>query len=79
MPCYAVLCYAMLCYACFLEVFECVRKVSLVGLPVFFEPGSSEQLMFGLLVCFVTITIFACATRKSRTSTCITHCLLIRD
>lgn len=30
-----------------------------VGLPVFFEPGSPGQLMFGLLVCFITITFFA--------------------
>lgn len=41
------------------ELFECLRKLCLVGLPVFFEPGSAEQLMFGLLICFLTITIFA--------------------
>ena len=29
------------------------------GLPVFFEPGSSEQLTFGLLICFLTLGIFA--------------------
>ena len=41
------------------EMFECVRKLSLVGLPVFFNPGSSEQLMFGLLVCFLSTAFFA--------------------
>ena len=33
---------------------ECGRKLSVVGLPVFFEPGSSEQLTFGLLICFLS-------------------------
>ena len=37
------------------EIFECIRKLSLVGLPVFFEPGSTGQLMFGLLICFLTV------------------------
>jgi hypothetical protein len=27
------------------EVFECVRKIALVGLPVFFEPGAPSQLI----------------------------------
>ena len=36
--------YELRCY--WWETFECLRKLSLVGLPVFFEPGSSEQLMF---------------------------------
>ena len=41
------------------ELFECGRKLCIVGLPVFFQPGSSEQLTFGLLICFLTITMFA--------------------
>lgn len=41
------------------EIVECARKLSVVGLPVFFEPGSSEQLTFGLLICFLSITVFA--------------------
>ena len=36
------------------EVFECVRKVALVGLPVFFMPGTLEQLILGLLICFLS-------------------------
>jgi len=36
------------------EVFECVRKLAMVCMPVFFAEGSAEQLMFGLIVCFVT-------------------------
>jgi hypothetical protein len=37
------------------EIFECFRKLALVGAPVFFSPqGSASQLIFGLLVCFLT-------------------------
>ena len=35
-------------------VFECVRKLAMVCMPVFFAEGSAEQLMFGLIVCFIT-------------------------
>ena len=35
------------------EVFECVRKLAIACLPVFFQPsGSASQLLFGLMVCF---------------------------
>ena len=46
--------YTLRCY--WWELFECARKVLLVGLPVFFEPGSSEQLTFGLLSTFADRT-----------------------
>lgn len=37
------------------ELFECLRKLALVCLPVFFQPsGSVSQLMFGLIICFLT-------------------------
>jgi hypothetical protein len=36
------------------EIFECFRKLALVCMPVWFEPGSVAQLIFGLMVCFVT-------------------------
>ncbi len=36
------------------EVFECIRKIALVGLPVFFMPGTLEQLILGLLICFLS-------------------------
>ena len=36
------------------EIFECVRKILLILLPIFFEAESSEQLTCGLVVCFVT-------------------------
>ena len=40
--------------ACWFEVFECVRKLAVACLPVFFQPsGSASQLLFGLMVCFV--------------------------
>ena len=37
------------------EIFECLRKLALVCVPVFFHPaGSAQQLIFGLIVCFLT-------------------------
>ena len=37
------------------ELFECMRKLAIVCMPVFFRPsGSVSQLMFGLVVCFLT-------------------------
>lgn len=36
------------------EVFECVRKILLIGIPVFFPPDSPEQLTLGLIICFIT-------------------------
>eukprot|EP00964_Phaeocystis_antarctica_P154288 scaffold122918_cov96-Phaeocystis_antarctica.AAC.1 len=41
------------------EIFECVRKICLVGLPVFVEPGSSTQLIVGLLICFISYGMYA--------------------
>jgi len=36
------------------EIFECFRKLAVACLPVFFRPsGSAEQLMYGLVVCFM--------------------------
>ena len=40
------------------EVFECVRKVALIGLPIAFETGSILQHQFGLLVSFITFGCF---------------------
>lgn len=36
------------------EIFECLRKVLLVGLPVFFPSGEPSQLILGLVICFLT-------------------------
>lgn len=36
------------------EVFECLRKLALIGVPVFFDAGSFNQLAYGLIVAFVT-------------------------
>ena len=41
------------------EVFECVRKICLVGLPIFVEHGSAAQLIMGLLVCFISFGMYA--------------------
>ena len=39
----------------YFEIIECFRKLAIVCLPVFFQPsGSVFQLMFGLIVCFLT-------------------------
>jgi len=43
------------------EIFECIRKICLIGLPIFFpHPGqeegvqSLEQMVLGLLICFIS-------------------------
>ena len=41
------------------EVFECVRKICLLGLPIIFEHGSAAQLIMGLLVCFISSGMYA--------------------
>ena len=39
----------------YFELIECLRKLAIVCLPVFFSPsGSVGQLIFGLMVCFLT-------------------------
>jgi len=40
------------------EIFECARKMLLIGLPVFVSPGSSEQLMIGLIICFLSYGMY---------------------
>lgn len=49
--------YEMRCY--WFELFECLRKILLVGLPVLLPAGSSAQLMFGLLVCFISMAVYS--------------------
>jgi len=41
------------------EVFECGRKICLVGIPVFANNGSASQLIMGLLVCFISAMMYA--------------------
>ena len=36
------------------EIYECIRKLALVCMPVLFEPGTVGQLLFGLMICFAT-------------------------
>lgn len=40
------------------EIFECARKILLIGLPIFFEAGSPRQMIFGLVVCFFTFGLY---------------------
>ena len=36
------------------QIFECIRKLAVACVPVFFQPsGSDSQLIYGLMVCFV--------------------------
>jgi hypothetical protein len=49
--------YKMSCY--WFELFECARKILLVGLPVFLPPGSPGQLLCGLIVSFATVCMYA--------------------
>lgn len=42
------------------ETFECMRKIALVGLPVFFPDGyEQERLMLGLICCFFSLGMYA--------------------
>jgi hypothetical protein len=44
------------------EIVECIRKLAIVCMPVFFSPaGSEEQLIFGLMVCFCTFGAYTAA------------------
>lgn len=38
----------------YFEIVESLRKLTIVCVPVFFEPGSVTQLLFGLMICFLT-------------------------
>ena len=40
------------------EIFESVRKILIVGVPAFFEPGTPGQLILGLVLCFVTSCLY---------------------
>jgi len=41
------------------ELIDCARKLAIVCMPVFFKPsGSVSQLIFGLVVCFVTFAAY---------------------
>ena len=36
------------------QIFECIRKLAVACVPVFFQPsGSDSQLIYGLMVCFL--------------------------
>jgi len=42
------------------EIAECFRKLMLVGAPVFFDPpGSVQQLIYGLMTCFLIFGAYA--------------------
>ena len=58
-PAVAKLTAAYQMHYCWFEIFECFRKIMTVGLPVFMVPGSSGQLMFGLLVTFISFGMYA--------------------
>jgi len=42
------------------ELMECLRKLMLIGAPVFFDPpGSVQQLLYGLVACFIIACAYA--------------------
>ena len=43
----------------YFEIIECLRKLSLVCVPVFLPAGSSGQLLFGLIICFLTYGVYS--------------------
>jgi hypothetical protein len=49
--------YTLPCYQ--FECVECLQKLTLVGLPVFFDAGSVGQTTYGLLICFLTLAIYS--------------------
>ena len=53
--------YTWRCY--WFEVFECVRKIALIGIPVNFPPGSVEQRTCGLIMSFISAGILAYLVR----------------
>jgi len=40
------------------EIFECLRKISLVGFPVFFRSSSPQQRVYALMICFLTYGLY---------------------
>ena len=48
--------YDMDCY--WFEIFQCVRKLALVGVPVFFDVGSVSQSTYGLLISFLSFGMY---------------------
>ena len=40
------------------EIFECCRKMALIALPIFAPEDSPEQLVFGLIICFITFGMY---------------------
>ena len=56
--------YHLKCY--WFEVFECIRKILLIGIPVLFRPGSTIQLVLGLIISFVTFGMYAAKTTPRR-------------
>lgn len=48
--------YDMRTYA--FEIFECLRKVAIIFIPIFFTRGSPMQLFVGLIICFLTFGVY---------------------
>lgn len=44
------------------ECFECIRKATLVGVPIFLGPGRVMQLFTGLLVCVLCMVLYNSAS-----------------
>ena len=49
--------YTWRCY--WFEIFECVRKIAIIGGPIIFDPGTVEQRTMGMVICFCTAVLLA--------------------
>jgi hypothetical protein len=52
----------------YFEIIECLRKLSVVCLPVFFDAGSTEQLLFALVITFCTFGAYSTLVPYSNTT-----------
>ena len=50
----------------YFEIIECLRKLSIVCVPVFFSAGSNGQLLFGLIICFLSYGVYSALRPYSR-------------
>jgi hypothetical protein len=51
---------------CRFEIFECARKIMLVGIPIFLPMGSNIQLIVGLQICFISSMVIGVLGIRSR-------------
>ena len=58
------------------EIFECIRKILLILVPIFFPADSPEQLTIGLIICFVRDSALVSQTLLLTSPAALLHLLL---